>query len=31
MKVRVFWGTAADFMSELRDRWRAYADEHRAA
>ena len=30
MKVRVFWGTADEFMVELRQRWTAFADEDNA-
>jgi hypothetical protein len=30
MKVRVFWGTAVEFVTELRERWRAFRDEGRA-
>jgi hypothetical protein len=26
MKVRVYWGSAGDFMHELRARWRAFSD-----
>jgi hypothetical protein len=26
MKVRVYWGSASDFMSELRERWHAFSD-----
>lgn len=31
LKIRVYWGTAADFAQELRERWAAYktAQEHR--
>lgn len=31
MKVRVFWGTAGDFMAELRQRWEAFRAEGQAA
>lgn len=31
MKVRVFWGTADEFMTELRQRWEEFADDDRAA